>query len=242
MSNYLVNAAGVTKQYSNVMALDHVNLQLTSGRIIGLLGPNGSGKTTLIKIITGLLCASSGSIQIDGKDIGVETKAIVSYLPDRMYYAGWMKTRDLIDFFADFYADFRRDRAEAMCHALGIGLDAKIKAMSKGTKEKLQLILVMCREAKLYLLDEPIAGVDPAARDFILQTILTNYSPESTVVISTHLIADVEPVLDEVVFLKEGRVVLYDSVDNIRARDGKSVDEVFREIFRTVPIGGAWPC
>ncbi len=242
MSNYLVNAAGVTKQYSNVMALDHVNLQLTSGRIIGLLGPNGSGKTTLIKIITGLLCASSGSIQIDGKDIGVETKAIVSYLPDRMYYAGWMKTRDLIDFFADFYADFRRDRAEAMCHALGIGLDAKIKAMSKGTREKLQLIFVMCREAKLYLLDEPIAGVDPAARDFILQTILTNYSPESTVVISTHLIADVEPVLDEVVFLKEGRVVLYDSVDNIRARDGKSVDEVFREIFRTVPIGGAWPC
>lgn len=240
--NELVVCNGVGKIYDAVRALDGVNLRLPTGRIIGLLGPNGSGKTTLIKILTGLLCPTEGSVTIDGKTIGPETKAIVSYLPDKMYYAGWMKTKDLVDLFADFYADFRRDRAEAMCQALGIGLNVKIKNMSKGTKEKLQLILVMCRNAKLYLLDEPIAGVDPAAREFILRTILTNYSPESTVMISTHLIADVEPVLDEVIFLKEGRIVRYDSVDNIRSIEGKSVDEVFREIFRTIPMGGAWPC
>ena len=240
--NELVVCSGVGKIYDAVKALNGVNLQLPAGRIIGLLGPNGSGKTTLIKILTGLLCPTEGTVRIDGKEIGPETKALVSYLPDKMYYAGWMKTKDLMDLFADFYADFRRDRAEAMCQALGIGLKARIKNMSKGTKEKLQLILVMSRNAKLYLLDEPIAGVDPAAREFILRTILTNYSPESTVMISTHLIADVEPVLDEVIFLKEGRIVRYDSVDNIRSSEGKSVDEVFREIFRTIPMGGVWPC
>lgn len=240
--NELVVCSGVTKMYDAVKALDGVELRLPAGRIVGLLGPNGSGKTTLIKILTGLLCPSAGTAQIDGKPIGPQTKAVVSYLPDKMYYAGWMKTRDLIDLFADFYADFRRERAEAMCQALGIGLNVKVKTMSKGTKEKLQLILVMSREAKLYLLDEPIAGVDPAAREFILRTILTNYSPESTVMISTHLIADVEPVLDDVVFLKDGRVVRYDSVDHIRETEGKSVDAVFREIFRAVPMGGAWPC
>ena len=240
--NELVVCSGVTKMYDAVKALDGVELRLPAGRIVGLLGPNGSGKTTLIKILTGLLCPSAGTVQIDGKPIGPQTKAVVSYLPDKMYYAGWMKTRDLIDLFADFYADFRRERAEAMCQALGIGLNVKVKTMSKGTKEKLQLILVMSREAKLYLLDEPIAGVDPAAREFILRTILTNYSPESTVMISTHLIADVEPVLDDVVFLKDGRVVRHDSVDHIRETEGKSVDAVFREIFRAVPMGGAWPC
>ena len=240
--NDLVLCSGVTKVYDAAKALDGVELRLSSGRIVGLLGPNGSGKTTLIKILAGLLCPTAGAAQIDGKPIGTQTKAVVSYLPDRMYYAGWMKTRDLIDLFADFYADFRRERAEAMCQALGIGLNVKVKTMSKGTKEKLQLILVMSREARLYLLDEPIAGVDPAAREFILRTILTNYSPESTVMISTHLIADVEPVLDDVVFLKEGRVVRYDSVDHIRETEGKSVDAVFREIFRAVPMGGAWPC
>lgn len=238
----LVQCSGVSKVFDAVRALNGVELTLPAGRIIGLLGPNGSGKTTLIKILTGLLCPTEGSVKIDGIEVGVQTKAVVSYLPDKMYYAGWMKTRDLIELFADFYADFRKDRAEAMCQALGIGLNAKVKTMSKGTKEKLQLILVMSRNAKLYLLDEPIAGVDPAAREFILQTILTNYSPESTVLISTHLIADVEPVLDDVIFLKEGRVVRFDSVDNIRQIEGKSVDEVFREIFRTIPMGGAWPC
>ena len=230
------------KFYAGTQALRDVDLHLPAGRIVGLLGPNGSGKTTLIKILAGLLCPTSGQATICGEPIGVSTKARVSYLPDKMYYAGWMRASDLMELFSDFYADFRRDRAEAMCRALGIDLSAKVKSMSKGTKEKLQLILVMCRQASVYLLDEPIAGVDPAAREFILQTILTNYSPESTVLISTHLIADVEPVLDEAVFLKDGSVVIYDAVDNIRTREGKSLDAVFRDVFRTVPFGGAWPC
>lgn len=230
------------KSYAGTQALRDVDLHLPAGRIVGLLGPNGSGKTTLIKILAGLLCPTSGLATICGEPIGVSTKARVSYLPDKMYYAGWMRASDLMELFSDFYADFRRDRAEAMCRALGIDLSAKVKSMSKGTKEKLQLILVMCRQASVYLLDEPIAGVDPAAREFILQTILTNYSPESTVLISTHLIADVEPVLDEAVFLKDGSVVIYDAVDNIRTREGKSLDAVFRDVFRTVPFGGAWPC
>ena len=230
------------KSYAGTQALRDVDLHLPAGRIVGLLGPNGSGKTTLIKILAGLLCPTSGQATICGEPIGVSTKARVSYLPDKMYYAGWMRANDLMELFSDFYADFRRDRAEAMCRALGIDLSAKVKSMSKGTKEKLQLILVMCRQASVYLLVEPIAGVDPAAREFILQTILTNYSPESTVLISTHLIADVEPVLDEAVFLKDGSVVIYDAVDNIRTREGKSLDAVFRDVFRTVPFGGAWPC
>ena len=230
------------KSYAGTQALRDVDLHLPAGRIVGLLGPNGSGKTTLIKILAGLLCPTSGQATICGEPIGVSTKARVSYLPDKMYYAGWMRANDLMELFSDFYADFRRDRAEAMCRALGIDLSAKVKSMSKGTKEKLQLSLVMCRQASVYLLDEPIAGVDPAAREFILQTILTNYSPESTVLISTHLIADVEPVLDEAVFLKDGSVVIYDAVDNIRTRESKSLDAVFRDVFRTVPLGGAWPC
>lgn len=238
--NDLVVCSGLTKRFGTLTALDHVDLHLNSGRIIGLLGPNGSGKTTLIKILTGLLRPTEGAVRIAGNPVGPESKALVSYLPDRMFFANWMKTIDLIDLFADFYADFRRDRAEAMCSALGIGERASIKSMSKGTQEKLQLILAMSRDAKLYLLDEPIAGVDPAARDFILQTILTNYSPESTILISTHLIADIEPVLDEAVFLRGGLVVRHDSVDHIREVEGKSVDEVFREIFRTIPYGGMW--
>ena len=162
------------KSYAGTQALRDVDLHLPAGRIVGLLGPNGSGKTTLIKILAGLLCPTSGQATICGEPIGVSTKARVSYLPDKMYYAGWMRANDLMELFSDFYADFRRDRAEAMCRALGIDLSAKVKSMSKGTKEKLQLILVMCRQASVYLLDEPIAGVDPAAREFILQTILTN--------------------------------------------------------------------
>lgn len=240
--NELVLCSGVCKRYSSVTALDHVDLSVAAGKIVGLLGPNGSGKTTLIKIMTGLLCPTAGQVTIGGAPVGVATKAMVSYLPDRMYYAGWMKTADLIHLFSDFYPDFRAERAESMCRALGIGLGTRIKTMSKGTKEKLQLILVMSRQAKLYLLDEPIAGVDPAAREFILHTILTNYSSDSTVMISTHLISDVEPVLDEAIFLKEGHVVRHDSVDAIRASEGKSVDEVFRDVFRTVPVGGEWPC
>lgn len=238
--NDLVVCSGLTKRFGALTALDHVDLHLNSGRIVGLLGPNGSGKTTLIKLMSGLLRPTEGNISIAGYPIGPQSKAVVAYLPDKMFYANWMKAEDLIDLFADFYADFRRERAEAMCAALGIGMRASVKSMSKGTQEKLQLILVMSRDAKLYLLDEPIAGVDPAARDFILRTILTNYTPESTILLSTHLIADIEPVLDETVFLKEGRVVRHDAVDHIREVEGKSVDEVFREIFRTIPYGGMW--
>ena len=238
--NDLVVCSGLTKRFGALTALDHVDLHLNSGRIVGLLGPNGSGKTTLIKLMSGLLRPTEGNISIAGYPIGPQSKAVVAYLPDKMFYANWMKAEDLIDLFADFYADFRRERAEAMCAALGIGMRASVKSMSKGTQEKLQLILVMSRDAKLYLLDEPIAGVDPAARDFILCTILTNYTPESTILLSTHLIADIEPVLDEAVFLKEGRVVRHDAVDHIREVEGKSVDEVFREIFRTIPYGGMW--
>lgn len=238
--NDLVVCSGLTKRFGALTALDHVDLHLNSGRIVGLLGPNGSGKTTLIKLMSGLLRPTEGNISIAGYPIGPQSKAVVAYLPDKMFYANWMKAEDLIDLFADFYADFRRERAEAMCAALGIGMRASVKSMSKGTQEKLQLILVMNRDAKLYLLDEPIAGVDPAARDFILRTILTNYTPESTILLSTHLIADIEPVLDEAVFLKEGRVVRHDAVDHIREVEGKSVDEVFREIFRTIPYGGMW--
>lgn len=240
--NALIRCTDVSKRFGSLAALDGLNLEIASGRIVGLLGPNGSGKTTLIKILTGLLRPTQGEVLVDGNPVGTQTKAVVSYLPDRMYYAGWMRAKDLMDFFADFYADFRRERAEAMCAALGIDLRTKVKTMSKGTKEKLQLLLVMSRQAKLYLLDEPIAGVDPAAREFIIRTILTNYSPESTVMISTHLISDVEPVLDEAIFLKEGRVVRHDTVDNIRDAEGKSVDAVFREIFRAAPIGGDWQC
>ena len=230
------------KRYGSAMALDHIELSLEPGRIIGLLGPNGSGKSTLIKLAMGLLQPTSGELLIEGFAPSPKTNAVVSYLPDRVTLSPWMKTRQLLDFYCDFYADFDRQAAERMLMQLGLNLNQSVRQMSKGMKEKVQLVLTMSRRAKLYLLDEPIAGVDPAARDFILQTILTNYSPESTVLISTHLIADIEPVLDEVIFLKEGRVVRHDSTDNIRGAEGKSVDEVFREVFRTIPMGGEWPC
>ena len=243
-----VNCRGLAKVYGPVCALNHIDLQLTPGKIVGLLGPNGSGKTTLIKILTGLLQPTEGSVEICGVPVGAETKAMVSYLPDKMFYADWMRAVDLLDLFTDFYPDFRRDRAESMCASLAIPMKMKIKNMSKGTQEKLQLIVTMARRAKLYLLDEPIAGVDPAAREFILGTIMANCDAESTVVISTHLILDVEPILDEAIFLQRGRIVCYDSVENIRKQEGKSLDELFREIFRMQPMqygtmgGGMWPC
>lgn len=234
MSNELVHIAGLNKSYGLVKALDQVNLELTGGHIIGLLGPNGSGKTTLIKILNGLLRPDSGIVEIDGAAPGPHTKSVISYLPDRPYFADWMKVGDMFDLFQDFYADFDRERAEYMCKTLHIETGMKIKSMSKGTKEKTQLILTMSRKAKLYLLDEPIAGVDPAARDFIMDTILSNYNPEGSVIISTHLISDIERVLDEAVFIQEGHILLHDTVDNIREREGKSVDQLFREKFRMV--------
>ena len=238
MDNTLIRCAGLTKRFGAKEALRGVDLELGSGRIVGLLSPNGSGKTTLIKILNGLLTPTEGFVLISGFEPGVETHARVSYLPDRMYFADWMKAADLVDFFSDFYADFDRQKASEMCAALHIAPGDRIKTMSKGTKEKLQLVMVMSRAAELYLLDEPIAGVDPAARDFILNTILTNYNENGTVLISTHLISDIERVLDEVVFLKEGQIVCHDTVDNIRENAGKSVDALFREMFRAEGMEG----
>lgn len=234
----MIQCQDVWKNYGSKRALQGLSLQLESGKIVGLLGPNGSGKTTLIKILNGLLTPEQGVVLVDGEEPGTYTKSIISYLPDKPYFAGWMKVSDLFDLFEDFYEDFDRQKADHMCKALQIDEKLRMKTLSKGTKEKVQLVLVMSRQAKLYLLDEPIAGVDPAARDYILSTILNNYNPEGTVLISTHLISDVERVLDEVVFIREGRVVFQQQVDDIREKEGKSVDELFREVFRTVPFGG----
>ena len=228
----ILECKSLSKIYKNAVALSAVNLQIAKGRIVGLLGPNGSGKTTLIKIANGLLTPTAGEILIDGKPVGVETKKIVSYLPDRKFLAQWMTVDGMINYFADFYSDFKRERADAMLENLGIDRKRKIKTLSKGTQEKVALILVMSREAELYMLDEPIAGVDPATRDYILRTIISNYNENATVIISTHLIADVEQILSDVIFINRGDVVLCDTVDNIRMREGKSVDELFREVFR----------
>ena len=220
------------KTYGRTQALDGVSLSIAPGRIVGLLGPNGSGKTTLIKLANGLLTPTGGSISICGGPVGKESHSLVSYLPERTSVPLWMTASQLLDFYGDFYPDFRRDAAERMLSALGISPKQRIRQMSKGTREKVQLIATMSRRAKLYLLDEPIGGVDPATRDYILSTIITNYDPDAAVVISTHLIADVERVLDDVIFLNQGRVVLQSSVDDIREREGKSVDQLFREVFR----------
>jgi len=236
MDNVL-QIAGLTKYYGKTAmpALNNLFLNLPAGKIIGLLGPNGSGKTTLLKLIAGLLTPNAGSIRVGNVPVGAYTKTLVSYLPDRTYLGNHQRIREQLDFFQDFYSDFDRQRAELMLANLGIHPDAKFGTLSKGNREKVQLVLVMSRRAKLYLLDEPIGGVDPAARDYILQTIVSNYDPEATVIISTHLIADVEPVLDEFVFIHQGRVVQAGSVDAAREATGKSLDELFREVFRCFP-------
>lgn len=228
----ILRIENLVKNYGSKVALKHVDLSLESGKIVGLLGPNGSGKTTLIKILNGLLTPKIGTVRIDGMEIGVETKKIVAYLPDNTYLNNYMTVEQIVDLFCDFYADFRRDAAFEMFRDLGISPNQKLKTLSKGNKEKVCLILTMSRNAKLYVLDEPIAGVDPAARDYVIRTIINNYNPDATVLISTHLIADIEQVLDDVIFLKEGDVVLHMSVDEIRATHGKSVDELFREVFK----------
>ena len=220
------------KSFGHAQALDHVSLAVEPGRIVGLLGPNGSGKTTLIKLANGLLTPSSGEITVCGMAPGRESHGLVSYLPERTSIPTWMTTTQLLDFYGDFYSDFRRDAAEEMLAHLNIQSRQRIKQMSKGTREKVQLIMVMSRAAKLYLLDEPIGGVDPATRDYILSTIIGNYDPEAAVVISTHLISDVEKVLDEVIFINQGRLVLQSSVDDIREEKGMSVDALFREVFK----------
>lgn len=228
----ILECKSLTKKYNNLTALSDINLTLEHGRIVGLLGPNGSGKTTLIKLINGLLVPTSGSLLIDGKEPGVETKKIVSYLPERTYLPEWMKVSDAIEFFEDFYADFDKKKAYEMLQRLNLNDNSRLKTLSKGTKEKVQLILVMSRKADLYCLDEPIGGVDPAARDYILNTIISNYNDNATIIISTHLISDIEKVLDDVVFIKNGQVTLQSTVDDIRSNEGKSVDALFREVFK----------
>lgn len=232
----ILEIKNLIKKYHTKNVIDDISLNVDSGKIVGLLGPNGSGKTTLIKLLAGLLTATSGDILIDNKEIGIETKAIVSFLPDRPYFANWMKVHDILAFFADFYRDFSMKKATEMLKLLNIGVNDRIKTMSKGTKEKLNLVLVMSRAARLYLLDEPIAGVDPAARDYILRTIISNYSEDSSVIITTHHIADVEKILDDVIFLNEGKIELNSAVEDLREEHGKSVDEIFRETY--ICLGG----
>ena len=228
----ILTCKGLSKRFGGTQALDQVDITIEPGRIVGLLGPNGSGKTTLIKLANGLLTPTAGEIRVCGNLPGKASHAAVSYLPERTAIPTWMSAKQLMDFYQYFYADFRRDAAEEMLAHLNIPPKQRIKQMSKGTREKVQLIMVMSRAAQLYLLDEPIGGVDPATRDYILSTIIGNYNPEAAVVISTHLIADVEQVLDDVIFINRGRVVLKSSVDDIREQQGKSVDAYFREVFR----------
>ncbi len=228
----ILTCNNISKHFGSKKALDNINLNIESGRIVGLLGPNGSGKSTFIKLCNELLTPTSGELKIMGKAPGVETKKVVSYLPERSYLNDWMKVSEIIRMFQDFYQDFKVDKAYDMLKRLNISPDERLKTLSKGTKEKVQLILVMSREAQLYLLDEPIGGVDPAARDYILETILGNYQETATIIISTHLISDVEKILDDIIFLKDGQVVLTKSVDEIRDENGKSVDALFREVFK----------
>lgn len=228
----LLKVNSLTKKYGNLTALNNLNFELESGHIIGLLGPNGSGKTTLIKIICGLLVPSAGEVTVKGNPIGVESKKVISYLPDTTYLGKSASVEGTINYFKDFYEDFDENRAYDMLGKLDINPRAKFRTLSKGTKEKVQLILVMSRRADLYILDEPIAGVDPAARDYILNTIISNYDENASILISTHLISDIENILDEVIFLKQGNIVRFSSVDEIRSSVGKSVDGLFREVFK----------
>lgn len=227
----LLKLEQVTKLYGDKQALNAVDLVIPEGKIVGLLGPNGSGKSTIIKLINGLLEPTAGNITVKGNKPGIETKKVISYLPERTYLNDWMKVQDLLDFFDDFYSDFNINRAIEMLTSLKLDLNQRLKTMSKGTKEKVQLILVMSREADLYILDEPIGGVDPAARDYILKTIIKSYSDTSTVIIATHLIQEIENICDEVIFLSQGKIVLQGNVDEIREEKGKSIDTLFREVF-----------
>lgn len=228
----VLRCAGVSKRYGKLLALDNVSFTLESGKIVGLLGPNGSGKTTLIKLINGLLTPTSGEMLVCGEKPGPGTKAQVSYLPDSIYLNSWMTVKQIVSYFQDFYEDFRPYLAYEMLERLGITPNRRLKALSKGNKEKVCLILAMSRNAKLYVLDEPIAGVDPAARDYVISTILNSHNPDATVLISTHLISDIEQVLDEVLFIQNGRLLLQKSAHEIREEEGKTVDGLFREVFK----------
>lgn len=230
--NPILELTNVSKMYGKKEALKGVSLKIEPGKVVGLLGPNGSGKSTLIKLINGLLQPTDGQIVVAGQSLGMETKKMISYLPERTYLNDWMKVKDLLGFFKDFYEDFDRDKAREMLTTLKIDEESKLKTLSKGTKEKVQLILVMSRKAKLYILDEPIGGVDPAARDYILNTIIKNYSEDSSVIIATHLIQEVENICDDIIFLGYGEVMLEGNVDDIRQEKGQSIDALFREVFK----------
>ena len=232
MNKLLLECKNVCKSYGKNKVLKDVNLSLPSGKIIGLLGKNGSGKTTLIKAVNGLLSLDKGEILVDGKKVGVDSKKIISYLPERTYLDLHKNVKEIIDYFSDFYEDFDKDKAYKLLDKLNIKAEDKLTIMSKGMKEKVQLALVMSRKAKFYILDEPMGGVDPATRDYILDTILNNFSEGSTILMSTHLISDIERVLDEVVFIDEGKIIRYEDADKLRDESGKSIDEVFREEFR----------
>lgn len=227
----LAEINGLTKVYGSTLAVNNMSFAIPRGKIIGLLGPNGSGKTTLIKMINGLLTPTAGTILVNGYAPGIETKKKIAYLPERTYLQSGMRVCDLVDFFDDFYDDFERDKAFTMLQSLNIAFASQMKTLSKGTKEKVQLILVMSRNADLYILDEPIAGVDPAARDYILKTIISNYNDNASILLSTHLISDIENILDEVIFIRDGQMMTHMSVDQIREKYGKSVDAYFREVF-----------
>ncbi|MBR4282225.1 MAG: ABC transporter ATP-binding protein [Clostridia bacterium] len=228
----LLRCENLTKNFGSNTALDEINLSVQNGKIIGLLGPNGSGKTTLIKLLNGLLTPTSGEIFVNGEKPGVETKKIVAYLPDNNFLYNWMTAKQMVEMFVDFYADFRPELAYEMLEKLGIDPNRKIKKLSKGNKEKVCLILVMSRNALLYVLDEPIAAVDPATRDYVISTIINNYNHDASVIISTHLISDIETILDEAIFINKGKIVLHKTVDEIREENGCSVDQLFREVFK----------
>jgi len=228
----ILECRALCKKYGGLIALNDVNLQLPRGGIVGLLGPNGSGKTTMIKMACGLLVPTSGEILIKGSAPGRESKLSIAYLPERSYFSDWMRVKEIVTFFADFYSNFSSERAHSMLQKLNIDPQARIKTLSKGTQEKVQLIMVMARQVELYLLDEPIGGVDPAAREYIINTIIGNYNPEALVLISTHLINEIEQILDEIIFIDRGQIVTHDSVDALRERSGKSIDAMFREVFR----------
>ncbi|MCF0151435.1 MAG: ABC transporter ATP-binding protein [Firmicutes bacterium] len=230
--NPIVTCTQLTKRFGSTVALDGLDLKLQRGKIIGLAGPNSAGKTTLIKTLEGLLQPTGGTVLVDGQKPGPYTKSVTSYMADRPSFADWMKVQDLMDIYSDFFADFDPVKAQEICNALKLERGSLIKTLSKGTKEKLQLMLVMSRKAQLYLLDEPLAGVDPAAREYIMKTIVAGYNEAGTVLISTHLITDVEKLLDQVVFLNRGRVILHRDTDEIRETEGRSVDELFRDMFR----------
>lgn len=228
----LVKANKLTKVFDGKRVLDEVDLNIQKGKIIGLLGRNGAGKTTLIKLINDLLTPTSGEILIAGNKPGVESKKIVAYLPERTYLDKEMRVGEVFNYFKQFYADFDEEKAKKLLNDLDLDINKKISKMSKGMQEKLQLILVMSRSAQLYILDEPLAGVDPATRDYILSTILKNFNDDASMIISTHLIADIETILDEVIFIDKGKIIMHTSADDIREKENASIDEIFRRMFK----------